>query len=145
MVKYITYRYIAIEKRDRFMNLPIYDIFETPRIIRHAIGLLREAIPADCDSIKVEFDDTGAALVTGLRRGGGFSDVVLSEDAMAAAGMLLTVTSYQVISLTRKYQEQGDDAVDAAQARFRASLREAGLAAGLLTETLEDSITIIQR
>jgi hypothetical protein len=126
------------------MPFPIYDIFETPKIIKHAISVLREAIPADCNAIKVELDDRGAALVTGLRRDGGSSDVVLSDDAMAAAGMLMTVTSYQVIVLTRKYREQGEAAVDAAQNRLRASLREAGLTVGLLTETLDDSITIIR-
>ena len=126
------------------MDLPIYDIFETPKIVKHAIALLRLAIPATCNSLKVEFDESGAALVTGLTATGGSCDVELSEDAMAAAGMLLTLTSYQVISLTRKYNEQGDDAVDAAQGRLRASLRAAGLAVGLLTEALDDSITLFR-
>ena len=126
------------------MDSPIYDIFETTRIVKHAIALLREAIPADCDSIKAEFDDHGAALVTGHRTAGGFCDVELSEDALAAAGMLMTLTSYQVVGLIRKYNEQGDDAVEAACGRLRGSLRQAGLAVGLLAEELDDSVIIFK-
>jgi hypothetical protein len=99
-------------------------------------------MPVGCESIKIEFDEAGAALVTGRRTSGGFQDVVLSEDALMASGMLLTLVSYQVITLNRKYSEQGEDAVRIALERLSASLRVAGLAVGLLTEALDDSLTV---
>ncbi len=124
------------------MDFPGLDTFAVPPSVSHAIFTLLEAIPADCKSIKVEFDEQGAALIMAYRPGAECSDVTLSVDAMGAAGMLMSCISYQVIVLTRMHEAQGDEAVYAAQRRLAESLAEVGLHVGLLDETLDDSITI---
>ena len=126
------------------MHFPGIDSFEPNATLSHAIFMLRDAIPADCDSIKVELAEMGAAWVTGHLPGGETCDVTLNEDQMGAAGLLLTYISYQVITLSRMFASQGDDAVDAAQRRLAASLAEIRLRAGLLGEALDDSIVIFR-
>src|SRR5687768_14072002 len=124
------------------MDFPGIDSFEPNAALSHAIFALRGAIPANCDSLKVEFDEMGAALVTGNMPGGETCDLVLSGDQMGAAGLLLTYTSYQVIALSRMLASRGEDAVDAAQRRLARSLAVVRLRAGLLSETLDDSIVV---
>ena len=125
------------------MVFPGFDNFEPTAPISYAIFTLMEALPATCKSMTVEFDESGAALVTTcLPDGEAGSDVVLSDDAMSAAGLLLTYLSFQVITMTRMYESEGDDAVIAAQQRLVASLAEFGLSMGYLDETLADTITL---
>jgi len=129
------------------MFLPGMDAFTVTPPLSHAIFALHDAIPAGCESIKAEFDERGAAFVTAFGPDGEPSDidVTLSDDTMAAAGMLLTLVSYQVATLNVMYEAQGEDAIDAALDRLKRSLADVGLAFGLLTETLDDSITVIRR
>ena len=129
------------------MDFPGFDSFEPTSPLMHAIFLLRDAIPANCGSIRVELDERGAALVTAIRPDGNSSNVnvALTEDAMAAAGLLLNYASYQVITLTCMYEKQGHAAVESAQGRLRESLASFGLAFGLLDETLADTVTVSRR
>jgi hypothetical protein len=124
------------------MLFPGFDTFEPTAPFLHAIFLLREAIPADCGSIKVEFSDMGAALATASRRDGGFRSVTLSDDTMAAAGMLLSFLSYQVITLSGMMKPQGDDAVEATLAQLSESIAKAGLSVGYLEKACDDSVTV---
>lgn len=140
MLKYMTHR--TSRRKWIGMLFPGFDQFEPTAPFLHAIFLLRKAIPADCGSIKVELSDMGAALVTASRHEGGVRNFTLSEDAMAAAGMLLSFLSYQVITLTDMMKPEGDDAVEAAQARLSESLAQVGLSVGYLEIACDDSITV---
>ncbi len=114
------------------MLFPGFDIFEPTALLLHAIFALRQRIPNGCESIRAEFDQQGAAYITAVRPGGGFSHVDLDEDEMGAAGLLLSYLSYQVMQLTTMKEKEGNAEVEAAHQRLAKSLRKSGLSVGLL-------------
>jgi hypothetical protein len=131
------------------LDFPGFDTFEPTAPLLHAIFTLREKIPNGCESIRVEFDQQGAAIVMAGER----YDVVLDVDELGAAGLLLAYLSHQVIQLTKMKEKQGDEASEAAQQRLAASLGQSGLSIGLLEDPVgegedidfADSLTVFRR
>lgn len=116
------------------LEFPGFDQFEPTAPLMHAYHTLQRRIPAGCDSITLEFDEQGAALVMANGSDEGLVDVTLSANEMSAAGLLLSYLSHQVIQLTEMCQEFGGNEVYAAQRRLATSLGQHGLSIGLLEE-----------
>lgn len=135
------------------LEFPGFDQFEPTAPLMHAYHTLQRRIPAGCDSITLEFDQQGAALVMANGSDGSSIDVVLTDNEMSAAGLLLSYLSHQVIQLTDMCQEFGDDEVLAAQQRLATSLGQHGLSIGLLEEPVgegedvdyADSLTVYRQ
>jgi hypothetical protein len=126
------------------MDFPGFDMFEPTAPLMHAIFALLEEIPADCSKLEVEFEEQGMILVTAHLPNNTKSDVQvrLSDEALAAAGLLLEYISYQLAMLTRMHEQDGDDAVFAAQGRLRDSLAEFRLSTSLLDKDLAHTIAV---
>jgi hypothetical protein len=135
------------------LEFPGFDEFEPTAPLLHAIFTLKDKIPDGCESIRVEFDQQGAAFVTAATPDGGFSNVDLEEDELGAAGFLLNYISHQVIQLTNMVKKQGDEEVKTAQQKLAASLGQSSLSIGLLEEPVgegedmdfADSLTIFRQ
>jgi len=136
-----------LEKAIGYMDFPGFDTFEPTAPLMHAIFTIREAIPDGQESIRVDFTEPGVVFCAAFGADGSERDetVDLSADETGAAGLLMEYLSYQLITLTRMHEEDGDRAVFAAQSRLCVSLAEFGLSTGLLDETLVDTITIARQ
>lgn len=120
------------------------ELFEVTAPIRHAISTLWSAIPAGCVSMTVEFDEQGAALVSGLRPNNRVVDITLNKAQGAAAGLLLTLVSYQITALGEVCKQYGDEIVQRLYGLLRDNLAAYGLIFGYLAEEppFSDTVTI---